>query len=47
MTDLLRLLYTLLVWLPTRPFVAAGDEIAVRMGWKRRVATGRPVWRKR
>ena len=39
------LLLSTILWCLTRPFVAAGDEIAVRMGWKRRVATGRAVWR--
>jgi hypothetical protein len=41
----LLLLYYVLVWLPTRPLVAMSDDVLVRVGLKRVVSTGRPVWR--
>lgn len=47
MKDLARLLFVLFVWLPTRPMVSLGNELLVRVGLKRRVATGAPVWRRR
>jgi hypothetical protein len=47
MRDLARLLYYVLVW-PFRLLLGALiDELLVRVGLKRRVATGRPVWRRR
>ena len=47
MKDFLACCYYVLVW-PFRLLVGAlVDELLVRIGLKRRVATGNPVWRRR
>jgi hypothetical protein len=47
MRDAAALLYYIFVW-PFRLLLGAlVDELLVRLGLKRRVATGSPVWRRR
>ena len=41
----MRALLRLIAWCFAAPYIAVGDEILVRVGAKRRVATGRPAWR--
>jgi hypothetical protein len=47
MKDLARCLYFILVEPYACLLSVPVDELLVRLGLKRRVATGRPVWRRR